>query len=453
MDVIVVGAGPVGMLLAAELKLAGADPLVIEKRDGPSGLPRARGIGPLATEALVRRGLGAELAEHDDKGRADKLRDHGSAKGHFASIFKIDQDAQEEPDRRFTLIWQAELEKILLRYARGLGVEIRYGTELTELHQDADGVTANGLRADYLVGCDGGHSTVRKLAGFEFPGTPPLMTVRRVAAQVTGELPRPGRLDNGTLYYGGGAVATFDFDDHDRYDGPVTAEEMQASIKRVTGADVTVMNVGDGLRFTDQARQVTDYRRGRVFLAGDAAHVHSPSGGQGLNLGLMDAVNLGWKLANGRDGLLDTYHLERHPVGAAVLHNTRAQSALLRPGPHTDALRDIISDLMDIPEVVRYFGRMTSGLDTRHELPYPMDHPLAGTYCPDLHLTYADGRRGRLSDLTRTGGLVQIGPPDIVSTGREDLAAALIRPDGVVAWAAAPGDSYETLAVVRSTWE
>ncbi|WP_405163464.1 FAD-dependent monooxygenase [Nocardia sp. NBC_01499] len=452
MDVIVVGAGPVGLLLAAELKLAGANPVVIEKLDGPSGEPRARGIGPLATEALVRRGLGAALAEHDEQGRADKLRDHGSTKGHFASIFKIDQEAQEEPDRRFTLIWQPALEKILLDHARGLGVEIRYGTELTELHQDGDGVIANGLRADYLVGCDGGRSTVRKLAGFEFPGTPPLMTVRRVTAQVTGELPPPGRLDDGTLYYGHGIVATFDFEDRDRHDGPITAEEMQASIKRVAGVDATVTDVGAGIRFTDQARQVTDYRRGRVFLAGDAAHVHSPSGGQGLNLGLMDAANLGWKLANGRDELLDTYHAERHPVGAAILHNTRAQSALLRPGAHTDALRDIVSDLMEIPEVVRYFGRMISGFGVRHELPYPVRHPLAGTYCPDLHLTYADGSHGRLADLTRSGGLVRIGPPEIVSTGREDLAAALIRPDGVVAWAAAPGDSLELPTIARSTW-
>ncbi|PXX55651.1 2-polyprenyl-6-methoxyphenol hydroxylase-like FAD-dependent oxidoreductase [Nocardia tenerifensis] len=453
MNVIVVGAGPVGLLLAAELKLAGADALVIEKLDGPSGEPRARGIGPLATEALVRRGLGADLAEHDAKGRADKLRDHGSAKGHFASIFKIDPDVLEEPDRRATLIWQPELEKILLDYARSLDVDIRYGTELTQLHQDADGVIANGLRADYLVGCDGGRSTVRKLAGFEFPGTAPLMTARRVAAQVTGELPPPGRLDNGTLLYGEGMVATFDFGDLDRHDGPVTAAEMQASIRRVAGVDVTVTNVGAGLRFTDHARQVTNYRHGRVLLAGDAAHVHSPNGGQGLNLGLMDAVNLGWKLAGGRTELLDTYNAERHPVGAAVLHNTRAQSALLRPGPHTDALRDIVSDLMDIPEVIRYLGRMMSGLGIRHELPYQVDHPLTGTYCPNLHLTHADGTHGRLSDLTSTGGLLHIGPPEIASTGREDLAAALIRPDGVIAWAAAPGDSLEIPTVARSTWE
>ncbi|WP_222853813.1 FAD-dependent monooxygenase [Fodinicola acaciae] len=398
MNVIVVGAGPVGLLLAAELKLAGANPLVLEKRTEPTTEPRARGIGPLATEALVRRGLGAELAKYDEKGRADKLRDHGSANGHFASIFKIAQDAQEEPDRRATLIWQPDLEKILLDHARSLDVEIRYGTELTALDQDF-----GGFEADFLVGCDGGRSTVRKLAGFDFPGTPPLMTVRRVNAQVSGDLPAPGRLDRGMFYYGPGLVATFDFEDLERHDGPITAAEMEASIKRVAGVDATVTGVGDGIRFTDQARQVTNYRNGRVFLAGDAAHVHSPSGGQGLNLGLMDAVNLGWKLATGDDALLETYNAERHPVGAAVLHNTRAQSALLRPGPHTDALREVISDLMDIPEVVRYFGLMISGLDIRHELPYEVDHPLAGAYCPDLHLTYADDSCGRLSDLTRKG--------------------------------------------------
>lgn len=457
MNVIVVGAGPVGLLLAAELKLAGAEPLVLEKRTKPSNEPRARGIGPLATEALVRRGLGPELAEHDAKGRADKLRDHGSANGHFASIFKIDQAAQEEPDRRATLIWQPELEKILLAYARSLDVEIRYDTELTTLDQDDDGVIANGIRADYLVGCDGGRSTVRKLAGFAFPGTPPLMTVRRVNAQVSGDLPASGRLDDGMLYSGHGMVATFDFEDLERHDGPITAAEMEASIKRVAGVDATVTEVGDGIRFTDQARQVTDYRNGRVFLAGDAAHVHSPSGGQGLNLGLMDAVNLGWKLA--REAHLDTYNPERHPVGAAVLHNTRAQSALLRPGAHTDALRDVVSDLMDIPEVVRYFGLMISGLGIRHELPYAVDHPLAGTSCPDLRLTYADGSHGRLSDLTRKGGFVQFGPPEVVDTGRDDLAAALVRPDGVIAWAATQqqfsgqsGPDCPDLALARRTW-
>ncbi|WP_433520649.1 FAD-dependent monooxygenase [Nocardia pseudovaccinii] len=246
-------------------------------------------------------------------------------------------------------------------------------------------------------------------------------------------------------------VATFDFDDPQRYEGPITAEELQASVKRVTGVDATVTDVGDGIRFTDLARQVTDYRNARVFLAGDAAHVHSPSGGQGLNLGLMDAVNLGWKLAAGRD-ILDTYSAERHPVGAAVLHNTRAQSALLRPGPHTDALRDVMSDLMDFPDVVRYFGQLMSGLTIRHELPYEVDHKLAGTYCPDLQLTYADGTHVRLSDLTRAGGPLYIGPPDVVSTGRADLEAALIRPDGVIAWAVAPGGSYETLNVAKQTW-
>jgi 2-polyprenyl-6-methoxyphenol hydroxylase-like FAD-dependent oxidoreductase len=450
-NVLVVGAGPVGLLLAAELKLAGADPLVIEKLDGPSGEPRARGIGPLATEALTRRGLGPALARHDEQGRADKLRDHGSINGHFASIFKIGQDAQEEPGRRATLIWQPELEKILVEYARSLDVPIRYGTELTTLEQDADGVTANGLRADYLVGCDGGRSTVRNLAGFDFPGTAPLMTVRRVAAHVSGDLPEPGRLDKGTLYYGHGMVATFDFQDMERHDGPVTAEEMQASIRRVAGVEVTVTDVGGGIRFTDLARQVTNYRNGRIFLAGDAAHVHSPSGGQGLNLGLMDAVNLGWKLASGKD-ILDTYNAERHPVGAAVLHNTRAQSALLRPGPHTDALRDVMSDLMDFPDVVRYFGRLISGLGIRHALPYQADHQLAGAYCPDLRLTYSDGGQNRLSDLTRAGGPLYIGPPDVVSTGRADLEAALIRPDGVVAWATARGGSYEMLSVARETW-
>ncbi|GAA1670281.1 FAD-dependent monooxygenase [Fodinicola feengrottensis] len=452
-------------MLAAELKLAGANPVVLERLARPSGEPRARGIGPLATEALQRRGLGELIARHDEAGRADKARDHGSEKAHFASIFKIDA-----LERKSTLIWQVELEKILLEHAVGMGVPVWYEHAVTGLEQDEDGVTVRAgdreIRAAYVVGCDGGRGSVRKLAGFDFPGTAPLMTVRRVPAHIedVSELPPPGRVEGGTLFYGHGMVATFDFADPDRWDGPITVDEMQASVKRVSGVDVTITDVQDGLRFTDQARQVTAYRLGRVLLAGDAAHVHSPSGGQGLNLGLMDAVNLGWKLAatvagTAPEGLLDSYHRERHPVGADVLHNTRAQSALLRPGPHTDALRDIVADLMDIPEVNRHFGLMMSGLDVQHELPYECDHPLAGRPCPDLALTLVNGADARLSELTRDGDAVLLAPAgavpgavEVQSTGRDDLVALLVRPDGVVAWAAGPGDAYDTLDVALRAW-
>jgi 2-polyprenyl-6-methoxyphenol hydroxylase-like FAD-dependent oxidoreductase len=489
-DVIVVGAGPVGLMLAAEIRLAGGVPLVVERLAGPPDELRARGVGPLAAEALRRRGLGARLAEYHAAGLADFARDHGSERAHFASIHKIDPALQDEPDREGVYIWQRDLVGVLGEYASGLGVEVRRGNALTGLTQDGSGVTATvatpdgevRLRARYLVGCDGGRSTVRKAAGFAFAGTDPIMVVRRAAAHIADPetLPPPGRIPTGMLFYGGGMIATFEFGDGlEQPDGPVTAAELEASVRRLTGVDVTISGVGDWLRFSDRALQATTYRTGRVLLAGDAAHVHSPSGGQGLNLGMMDAVNLGWKLAatvSGRapDGLLDTYTDERHPVGAAVLHNTRAQSALLRPGPHVDALRDVVSELMDIPEVNRYFGRMMSGLGTRYAFPYvaPGTHPLVGTACPNLKLTTGTGVTD-LTEFTTAGRTVLLAPADqpevagaaggwrnrveivpVRTIDHDRLSAALIRPDGVLAWAAAPGErpDLDMLGTALRTW-
>ncbi|MFI6326380.1 FAD-dependent monooxygenase [Nonomuraea sp. NPDC050556] len=408
MDVIVAGAGPVGLLLAAELALAGAEAVVLERLAEPARAPKARGIGPLAFEALRRRGLGDRIAAHHPDGLQDRVRDHGTEKGHFAWIHKLDP-----LERQGALIWQPDLEAVLAEYAAELGVKVLRGREVTALTQDEDGVTveAGGERfsAAYAVGCDGGHSAVRGLAGFDFPGIQPIMTVRRAQADYSGDLPPQGRTPYGTLFHGPGVLGTFDFDGQ-ASKGPITAEELQDSVRRVSGTDVIVNSVGEGIRFTDYAAQATTYRRGRVLLAGDAAHVHSPNGGQGLNLGLLDATNLGWKLAAaiaGEEELLDTYTAERHPVGAAVLHNTLAQSALMRPGPHTDALRDIVGELMELPEVNRYFGELLAGLRTRYDL--PGDHPLIGTYCPD---------QGTAVE----GGFFRVdGPP-----------ALLLRPDGVV---------------------
>ncbi|MCF3960357.1 FAD-dependent monooxygenase [Streptomyces fuscigenes] len=494
-DVLVVGAGPVGLLLAAELRLAGASPLVLEQSTAPSGERRARGVGPLAAEALQRRGLGPLLAAHHPRGDAERAADHGSEKHHFAWIHKIDPALQEEPGRRGVLIRQPDLEAILREYAAGLGVAVRNGHVVTALAQDEEGVTVTAdtpggirrFRAPYAVGCDGGRSTVRKLAGFEFHGTPPTMIARHAEVDLEGaeSLPPSGRTPAGTLFHTPGLVGTFDFDLGDApadRTAPVTREEMQASLRRVSGTRVTVTRIGSALRVSDHARQVSTYRRGRVLLAGDAAHVHSPNGGQGLNLGLMDAANLGWKLAaevrgEAPEGLLDSYTRERRPVGAAVLHNTRAQSALMRPGPHTDALRDIVSDLMDLPEVNRYFGRMMSGLATRYTFPYmPSDaHPLVGRHCPDLELaavTPRASRTVRLSRLTPGGGTVLLAPAgsrvladaapwqdrlaivEASRVDRDDLSAALIRPDGVVAWAAAPDLSPDgsALTAALGTW-
>jgi hypothetical protein len=264
-------------------------------------------------------------------------------------------------------------------------------------------------------------------------------------------------------------------DDGDRDRSPMTVQEMRDAIRRVTGVDVAITEIEEGRRFRDNSRQAATYRKGRVLLAGDAAHVHSPLGGQGLNLGIMDAVNLGWKLAavlrgSGSDELLDTYTRERHPVGAAVLNNTRAQAALLTPTPQVVALREIMSDLMDIPDVKEYLGRMLSGVGVRYPLRYDAgpDHELLGGHVPDfvvddttLYAIMSDGRPVLLHT-PQAGAIREATEPwhdrvHIVSAlvlGRPDLSAALIRPDGVLAWAATSFTSPNTtcLKTALHTW-
>ncbi|MEU4291109.1 FAD-dependent monooxygenase [Kribbella sp. NPDC026596] len=488
-EVIVVGAGPVGLTLAIELQLAGVQPLVLERLAEPAPQRKSRGVGPLAFEALQRRGLGPALEACQPERQDEKKRDHGSAKNHFAWIHKIDPELQEEPDRTGRLIWQPDLERILADHVVALGIDVRREYTVTDLVQHAGGVsitvtTPDGerrLEAAYVVGCDGGHSAIRRLAGFDFPGTPPIMTARQAQVEIVDpdKLPPSGRLEGGMLIHGPGVLGTFDFvEGPDVPRGAVTPEELQASVRRVAGVDVSITEVSDALRFTDNARQASTYRLGRVLLAGDAAHVHSPNGGQGLNLGLVDAVNLGWKLAAqvrgvAPEGLLDSYTEERHPAGAAVLANTRAQSALMRPGPHTDALRDIVSELMDIREVNQYFGRLLGGLAHRYTFPYtkPDDHQLIGHHCPDLTFTTAT-TSSRLSQFTRSGRAVLLTPPhtptlkaasawrdrleliEINSIDDNRLSALLIRPDGAIAWATTPGEPPNELQLqtALTTW-
>jgi 2-polyprenyl-6-methoxyphenol hydroxylase-like FAD-dependent oxidoreductase len=439
-DVIVVGAGPVGLFLAAELRLAGADPLVLERRERPSEETKARGLGALATEALWRRGLGDQLAEADVEGTKDLARDHGSTRGHFASIFKIVAD----PDRPRTNIWQPELERVLAKHAEG--VRVLRGHGVTALESDVDGVTVTAggreWRAKYVVGCDGGRSTVRKLAGFDFPGTPALLRTIAGRVRFAGDVPPGGRYATGAFMHGGSMAGVTEL-----ATGPepeVTPEELAAGIERVTGQSVVVEEIHDARRFGDQARQAATYRLGRVFLAGDAAHVHSPSGGQGLNLGIPDAANLGWKLGavlrgDKPEAFLDTYTRERHPAGEAVLRNTRAQSALLAPGPHVDALREIVAELMDVPEANRYFADLLSGTGHRYDFPYPAPRPV-GEHCPDLELRHDDGRTSRLHEHTRTGrGLLltteHLADPRVDVVAVTNPGPLLLRPDGVLAWA------------------
>jgi 2-polyprenyl-6-methoxyphenol hydroxylase-like FAD-dependent oxidoreductase len=466
-DVIIAGAGPVGLWLAAELRLGGAQVVVLDRLAEPTRHTKARGIGVLATEALWRRGLGPQLTEAHRDGVRDLARDHGTTLGHFANIHKLVPDTE----RHGTQIWQPELERVLTKHAEALSVQVLREHEVRTLESTVDGVLAvaktprgeRRLRASYLVGCDGGHSTIRKLAGFGFPGTPALLRTFAGRVRFTGDVPAAGRYPGGTFLHGGGSdmAGVTEPATIEGPDGSVTPGEFAAAVRRVTGAEVVVAEIDDGRRIEDHARQADTYRRERVLLAGDAAHVHSPSGGQGLNLGLLDATNLGWKLAavirgDAPEALLDTYSAERHPAGEAVLRNTRAQSALLAPGPHVDALRDIVAELMDLPAVNRYFTELLSGVRLRYEFPYPATEP-AGQHIPDLELGH-DGTTSRLHEHTGSGrGLLLITPSTRElaeqAAGRVDVVPVtnvdplLLRPDGVVAWTA--GDP---LAVALDTW-
>ncbi|MFI5954166.1 FAD-dependent monooxygenase [Cryptosporangium sp. NPDC051539] len=498
-DVVLVGAGPTGLMLACELRLAGVDVLVLERLGEPDLTMKAGSITAPTAAAFDRRGLLPDLAAAQERGlagiRAFVAKQTGSAPagpvktppkfvGHFAALMlsgdHFDADdpafAGAGPSADVGLVPQQDIEKILTDRAASLGVEVRRHTSVTTVEADADGVTISAggqrLRTAWLVGCDGGRSVVRKSAGFDFPGTPPQITGYQALAELTGtEGLRPGwnRSSRGVYAFGPfpGRVLTVEFDGPpaDR-DTPVTAEELQGAIRRVTGADVTVTGMSSITRFTDNARQATDYRRGRVLLAGDAAHVHSPFGGQGLNLGIGDAVNLGWKLAaviNGwaPGGLLDTYTAERHPLGARVLDWTRAQIAIMRPDPWADAIRAVVADLAATTDGTTYLVKRLSGVLNR----YPLEgsHPLVGAEAPDLVL--GDGSRLAEHCTAGTGVLFDLaddpavrdaaaGYPDrvrvVTASAVDGPAALLVRPDGAVAWASDGG--ADGLEAALRTW-
>jgi 2-polyprenyl-6-methoxyphenol hydroxylase-like FAD-dependent oxidoreductase len=466
-DVVVVGAGPVGLFLGIELALAGVKPLVLERLVEPDRSLKAASVGAVAAEALERRGLRAALeAEHlatmavmapGLKARfgASPVKKPG---GHFSAIFLIDQELQRDPERHMRAVPQEALERILAARANELGVELRRGTSVEGVQQSRDGVlvetSAGPLHAKYLVGCDGGRSRVRKLTGFELVGTDPTITGYQLAAEFDApeKLPRGWqRTPRGLIATSPGRTFTAEFEGilPDR-DAPVTRAEAEAAIQRVSGTDVKIVSMTTARRWSDNARQATTYRNGRVFLAGDSAHVHSPLGGQGLNLGLLDASNLGFKLAaaiRGNERMLDSYTAERHPVAASVLENTRAQVALLRPDPLTSALRTIVSDLMKLPEGNRYFGEMISGVGIRYDL--DDEDPLVGTLAKDRLLTLADGGRHRLYALMEGGAALFVSPspralpPGVRGAQTLDGPALLVRPDGCIAWTSASSKSLD----------
>ncbi|MFF1262734.1 FAD-dependent monooxygenase [Streptomyces sp. NPDC058321] len=490
-DVVVAGAGPVGLMLGCELRLGGVGRvLVVERLAEVDETIKAGAVNSPTAVALDRRGLLPALTEVQRQA-LDQFREFLRARGgdastppppkfagHFAGIM-LRADMMDPADPAFAdigpagdvgLVPQAALERLLADRARQAGVELRRQVELTGFEQDDDGVSVHlaptdgsapeSVRAAWLVGCDGGRSAVRKLAGFDFPGTPPEITGYQAVIGLTGaEGLGAGwtATDTGMYVHGPtpGRVLTVEFDGPpvDRTT-PVTAEELQGSLRRVSGVDVTVTEVRTATRFTDNCRQVTDYRAGRVLLAGDAAHVHSPFGGQGLNLGIGDAMNLGWKLAavvrdRAPEGLLDTYTAERHPIGAWVLDWTRAQIALMRPESHARALRAVVTDLTRTVDGTTYLVKKISGVWQQYDL--PGDHPLVGRSAPDLELAdgarladHLHGGRALLLDLADDSKLRaaaegygdRVDVRTAVCPGHPQLSGLLVRPDGFTAWAA-----------------
>ena len=477
-DVMVVGAGPVGLLAAIELALGGVGVLVLERLAAPSTAMKALGIGPLASEALRRRGMAPAIAAAEErsfetirqfsaKAGADPRGRGSKFSGHFAGLSLIRRDAQKEPERRSQPVDQVAVEAMLGERARSLGIEIRRECEVTGFVQRADGIDVEWtspsgpgrMRCGWLVGCDGGRSALRKMAGFEFPGTPPSSTFYSAVAEIDHpeRLSPPGwrRTSGGVFSYGPfpGRLFMLDFSGPPaERDAPVTREEIEAVLRQVSEADVRVNALESGSRWTDNTRLVDTYRRGRVLLAGDAAHIHTPFGGQGLSLGLADAANLGWKLAavvRGEmpDSLLATYTAERRPVAEAVLANTLAQTAIMRLDPQAGAMRNIIARLMDFDDVNGFIGEMMSGLGTRYDFGAGRDDD-AGRLVGDRTLRNA-GAEVSLYELMQDGAgvLLDATPGATASgiaaaaTGRircvavDDGPSMLIRPDACVAWA------------------
>ncbi|MFD0683988.1 FAD-dependent monooxygenase [Actinomadura fibrosa] len=485
-SVVICGGGPVGLMLAVELRTHGVGVTVLERLADVDRRVKAGAIHGRAAEMLDRRGLTERVRDVQHEFLA-KMPGRGGAggrpmpRGHFAGLWELRESGY--PSAPTAFVPQDRLEEILAERATELGADVRREHALADYVQDSEGVTVTvdgpsgqyELPASHLVGADGGRSLVRKLGGFAFPGTEGIIT----GYQALVELDDPEFSPRGWTRHPGGLMVNgpapgrilmveFDGPPPDR-DAPVTLDELQAAARRITGTGVTLTSASSRTRFTDNARLADSYRSGRVLLAGDAAHVHSPFGGQGLLLGLGDAANLGWKLAlvargGAPDALLDTYTAERRPVAAQVLDNTRAQVALLRPGPHVDALRDIVTRLLRHDDANRDLTDMITGAAVRYDLGSGQD--LVGrAYAPDLTVRTATGDEPRLAELQRSGRGLLIaadkpqahtaapwaGRVDIV-TGDCDLApgsSILIRPDGFVAWTS---DDAEPLEDVLTRW-
>jgi 2-polyprenyl-6-methoxyphenol hydroxylase-like FAD-dependent oxidoreductase len=486
--VVIVGGGPTGLMLAAELALADVDVAIVERRPDQD-LPgsRAGGLHSRTIEVLDQRGV------------ADRFLSAGQV-AQVAAFATIRFDISDFPTRHpYGLgLWQKHIERILADWVGELPVTFDRGREVTGFAQDDTGVDValsdgQSLRAQYLAGCDGGRSLVRKSAGIEFPGwdattsallaevemnQEPELGIRRTPSGIhaIGKVEYEIR-DGEVVYKPGGTVGVM-LTESNVGTGEATLNDISEGLIAVYGTDYGVHSPTWITRFTDTTRQAAAYRDRRVLLAGDAAHVHSPVGGQGLNIGVQDAVNLGWKLAQvvkgtSHDGLLDTYHAERHPVAARVLRNTMAQVALMRTDDRIEALRDVVSELLSMDEPRKRFAAMMSGLDVHYDL--GDGHPLIGRRMPDLDITTASGSlrlftlmhnaRPVLLNLGEAGAIdirpwadrVQLidakyeGAWELPAIGAVAApTAALIRPDGYVAWTGE--QNQEGLVDALTTW-
>lgn len=494
-DVIISGAGPVGLFLACELALAHCSVLILEKAENPrSPLKQVpfgiRGLSASTIEALDRRGLLQELEVPKRLKNPHQNAVQGPRRqvGHFAGIplHEGDVDTSQWKYRlpRSTdtslIAEMEELETVLSRRAQTLGVEIKRGAVVTDFHQTEDGVTVRSgdqsFQGQWLVGCDGSRSVVRKMGGFEFAGTEPEFTGYSVKADIADpQKLKPGRnLTAKGMYLQSqpGYLALQDFDGGTFHGSgqPITLEHVQEVLRRISNTDVTLSTLHFATTWTDRARQATTYRNGRVLLAGDAAHIHSPLGGQGLNLGMGDAMNLGWKLAatihkKAPESLLDTYYTERHPIGEQVLDWSRAQVAIMTLSPQARALNAIIRDLMNTRDGATYFAARVWGVFLHYDL--GGDHPLVGYSIPNFELEdgtkinelMRDGQ-GMLLDFEANASLQTLASQynnqmKYVSGWAKDqlgLSAMLVRPDGFVAWACDQHPDFAEAKRVAATW-